>query len=246
MNLLRIVIFTFIYFYSGLIAAQTPAFLEEEGLVVIEIESIAAVPTGWSEETEFEGFTGSSYFRYAANNQFNNPGVDLIEYSVFIQNPGRYKFQWRSLIAEGTSTTDANDSWLKIRADAYYGLQGSNSIVCPRGYDPELNACPVEMDDDGNVTPAGSGSDGWFKIYRSGPGDWVWSTNTSDSDGHRIYAQFNNPGLYVIQISGRSRDHAIDRMVLFSDDFMGDPLNIELTESPLVDADLIFVNGFEL
>ncbi len=232
MSLIKIIFLVLMYFYSSLIWAQTSAFMEEDGLLVIEIESIAPVPPGWAEEMEFDDFTGSSYFRYAANNQLNNPGVDLLEYPIFIQTPGRYKFQWRNLITEGTSTTDANDSWLRIRADAFYGLQGSNSIVCPRGYDPALNDCPTDLDDDGNVNPEGSGSDGWFKIYRSGPGDWVWSTNTSDNDGHRIYAQFDVPGLYLIQISGRSKDHAIDRMVLFNDDFMGDPLDIQLPESP--------------
>ncbi len=245
MKLIKILILVVFLFYKEAIAAQTLGFLEEDGLLVIEIESIAEVPTGWAEEIDFVGYTGSSYFRYAANNQLNNPGVDLLEYPIFIQTAGRYKFQWRNLIAEGASTTDANDSWLRIRADAFYGLQGNNSIVCPKGYDSDLNDCPIDLDDDGNVTPNGSGSDGWFKVYRSGAGDWVWSTNTSDNDGHRIYVQFDSPGVYLIQVSGRSKDHAIDRMVLFNDDYTGDPLDDQLSESSMIDIDLIFKDGYE-
>ncbi len=245
MSLVKAWIIFITFLYCGFTSAQRSAFLEENGLVVIEIESIAALPIGWAEEVMFNDFTGLSYFRYAADNQYNNPGVDLLEYAVYIQNPGRYRFQWRSLIAEGTSTTDANDSWLKINGDAFYGLQGMNSFVCPVGYIPEFNDCPIELDDDGNTTPEGAGSDGWFKVYRTGSNPWTWSTSTSDFDGHNIYAQFDNPGIYIIQISGRSQNHAIDRMVLFDDDYVGDPLDLELTESPSIIIDLIYKNGFE-
>ena len=231
-------------------AAQTSAFLEADGLLVLEIESVTAVPNGWAEEIVFDDYTGASYFRYAANNQFNNPGNDLLSYPIFIQNPGRYQFQWRNLIAEGSSNTDANDSWLRLSASAYYGQKSRNngdiSIVCPKGYDPEVNACPEELDEDGGgVEPEGSGSNGWFKVYRSGPGDWVWSTRTSDNDAHNIFARFDYPGIYLIEVSGRSKDHAIDRMVLYRDDYAGNPLDVGLVESPWVDVDLIYKDGFD-
>ena len=234
----------FILFTTVILRAQSQAFLEEGGLLVIEIESIEQVPDGWAEETSFSGYTGDFYFRYNDSNHLGTPGIDLLEYPIYIQNPGLYRFRWRSLIAEGTSTTDANDSWLKILADAFYGLQGSSSIVCPKGYDSFFNDCPIGLDGDANVTPAGSGSDGWFKIYRSGRGDWVWSTQTSDSDAHQIYARFDKTGLYTIQVSGRSKNHAIDRMVMYRADYNGDPLDTNLPESLFVEVDLIFANGF--
>ncbi len=246
MKLIFAVFFSLLFkSFSVPVNAEILGFVEQEGLLVIEIESIPMVPNGWAEEVEFSGFTGSSYFRYAANNQLNNPGVDLLNYPVLIQNPGLYRFRWRNLIAEGTSTTDANDSWLKIDASAFYGQQGNDSIVCPKGYDVMQNDCPVELDADMNVVPAGSGSAGWFKVYRSGQGEWVWSTQTSDSDAHQIYARFDQPGIYQIQVSGRSKDHAIDRMVAYRDDFSGDPLAINQTESEWADIDLIYIDSFE-
>ncbi len=234
---------SFFGFYIPASIAQT--FLEEDGLVVIEIESAENAPSNWAEETAFAGFTGEGYFRYDGNNHSNDPGIDVIEYGIFIQNPGLYRFRWRSLIAEGSSTTDSNDSWLKIFGDAFYGLQGTNSIVCPKGYDPSSNDCPVELDDDMNVMPAGSGSDGWFKVYRSGPGDWVWSTQTSDNDAHQIYARFDQSTLYRLQISGRSKNHAIDRLVMYHEDYTGEPLDVNLPESVAIEEQLIFANGFE-
>jgi len=244
-------VFLILFFYFQLVSAQTSAFLEEDGLLVIEIESVAEVAEGWSEETVFEDYTGSSYFRYASNNQLNNPGNGLLEYPIFIQTPGLYQFQWRNLIAEGDSTTDYNDSWLKILASSFYGQRtlagGVISIVCPKGYDPVLNDCPVELDEDleDGVDPEGSGSGGWFKAYRSGEGGWVWSTRTSDSDAHNIYTEFESPGIYMIQVSGRSMSHAIDRMVLYRTDYNGDPLDAEIPESQYVNVDLIFMDGFE-
>ncbi len=227
------------------VAAQDLAFAEQDGLVVVEAESAFEVPMGWAVETTLTGFTGASYLRYAANDQFNNPGVDEMVYPVQITNPGLYRFQWRNRITAGSSTTDANDSWLKIDASAFYGLRGNDSIVCPKGFNSAQNDCPSNLDGDGNTTPNGSGSDGWFKVYRSGAGDWIWSTNTSDNDAHRIFARFDEPGVYEVRVSGRSENHAVDRWVLYRDDFADDPLDPDLPESPLELIDALVSDGFE-
>ncbi len=62
----------------------------------------------------------------------------------------------------------------------------------------------------------GATSGGWFKAYTNTI-DWSWSTKTSDNDAHEIYAVFNNPGVYTIQISGTTKGHTIDRMVLYKE-----------------------------
>jgi len=241
---------TLIFLFISSLLAFTSAFsqvayLEEDGLLIIELESVSGIPNGWSEEDTFDDISGVSYHRYAGSNQFNNPGVDQIEILVFIQNPGTYRFRWRNLIAKGSSNTDANDSWLRIIADAFYGLQGTDSIVCPKGYNPEFNDCPTDLDADGDVIPEGSGSEGWFKVYRSGAGLWKWSTRTSDNDAHDIYARFDATGLYMIQISGRSQNHAIDRLVMNEVNYAGDPLDLGLPEANMIDAEIIFTDGFE-
>ncbi len=184
------------------------AFVEENGLVVIEMES-GNFPSGWASETVFSNFTGSSYLRYDGNNHFNNPGVDVITYKVNITKTGTYRFQWRSAFGAGNNGTEHNDSWLKIESDSFYGKQGSG-IVCPKGYNSSENSCV-------GSAPEGGGGGGWFKVYRSGGsvGSWSWTANTSDNDAHQIYADFSAPGTYTISVSGRSAEHAVDRMVLY-------------------------------
>ena len=138
-----------------------------------------------------------------------DPGVDVIEYPIIINNPGTYRLQWRSIVGNGSNTTEHNDSWLKINADAFFA-EKNGAILCPKGFDPASNDC-------NGGQPNGSGSAGWFKVYRSGgtASNWSWSTNTSDNDAHQIFARFDQAGQYSIQVSGRSTDHVIDRLVMF-------------------------------
>jgi len=186
------------------------AFAEQDNLLVIEMESADSLPGNWPVESSgFSGSTGSGYLRYDGSNHFNNPGIDTVEYPIRIENPGTYRFQWRSIVGQGTNTTEHNDSWLKIEADAFFAEKGG-STLCPKGFNSAENDCS-------GGSPNGSGADGWFKVYRSGgPADaWSWSTNTSDNDGHSIFARFDSPGLYSILIAGRSAEHVIDRMVMY-------------------------------
>ena len=141
-----------------------------------------------------------------------------------ITTPGVYRFQWRNQVGNGTVTTEHNDTWLKIEADAFYGQQGGGSIVCPKGLNPAENECLGDA-------PEGAGSGGWFKVYSSGANNWSWSSNTSDNDAHQIYARFDAPGVYNILVSARSSSHAIDRMVLSHSSYSGNPQSLNLPES---------------
>ena len=53
-----------------------------------------------------------------------------------------------------------------------------------------------------------------FKVYCSGATTWNWTTNTSDSDAHPVYAEFKSPGTYTLELSARSEMHLIDRIVI--------------------------------
>gem|GEM_PF-2050497 len=184
------------------------SFIAEDGLIVVEMESLD-LPQGWAARSDDNSAIGS-YVEWTDSNSLQTPGNGTISLNVVISDPGTYRFIWRNSIRNGSSTTDANDSFLKILADSFYGFRPSDqSIVCPREQ-PASNACI-------GGPPEGASADGWFKVYRSGgtPPDWRWSASTSDSDAHGVYADFNSVGEYEIQISGRSRFHAIDRFVLF-------------------------------
>lgn len=175
---------------------------ERNGLVVMEIESTPPA-AGWANKASLNGFTGTSYYEWTGPKSNHDPGNGLLQYSIYINTPGTYRFQWHSYIAVGNNTTESNDSWLRFpNADDFYGRK-NNSIVYPGGTGK-------------SPTPNGSSKEGWFKVYRNTPlGEWTWTSNTSDNDAHRIFVEFDSAGVYTLQVSGRSIGHAIDRMVLY-------------------------------
>lgn len=188
-------------------------FLEVDGRVVIEAEQME-LPEGWTFKTDANGFTGDGYISWEGGDQFSAPNGGEITVGIEIQSPGTYKFQWHSKVGLGSDTTESNDTWLRFAdADAFYGEKENGSKVYPRG----SGQTPV---------PNGAGSDGYFKVYSSGGNtNWTWSTYTSDNDGHSIYARFDEPGLYFMEIAGRSEHHFIDRIVLSRTDRNGEDLS---------------------
>ncbi|GAB4118708.1 MAG: hypothetical protein Tsb0027_12300 [Wenzhouxiangellaceae bacterium] len=221
---------------SGTIASEGTgsAFAEQGGIVVIEMESADARPANWvlgPDESPTSpnidnpgGASGGQFLVWESSQFLSAPGNGLMTYPIEISNPGTYRFQWRSQVGNGTSSTEHNDTWLKIEADAFFGEKAGGVIVCPKGLDLTLNDCV------GNE-PEGAGADGWLKVYSSGSTNWTWSSNTSDNDPHQIFARFDAPGTYNILVSARSSSHVIDRMVLSRDDFAGNPQDLSLPES---------------
>ncbi len=216
------------------------AFIEENGLVVIEMESAPSLIGSWeTEETYSTTFspnvtspgtaTGGDFIIWQGPQSFSTPGNGLISYPIEITTTGTYRFQWRNQVGNGTSNTEHNDTWLKIEADSFYGQKGSGAIVCPKGLDGSSNNCT------GNL-PEGAGSNGWFKVYANAT-SWSWATNTSDNDPHQIFATFDAPGTYNILVSARSSSHVIDRMVLSHvTEFTGNPQSTALQESQRVEG----------
>ena len=188
---------------------------EDNGIVVIEAENLSLV-NGWQVQTSKSDYSGDGYLNWQGGNYFSQPGNGVITQKIKINQPGTYRFQWRNRVGYGSQSSEHNDSWLRFPdASDFYGKKGS-SIVYPKGSGKSPN-------------PNGSGSDGWFKIYLSGNLDWTWSTKTSDNDSHNIYVEFDSPGIYTMEISGRSNDHLIDRIVLFNESLNGTDLSLSET-----------------
>jgi len=218
-------------------------FDEIDGRVIIEAESIGSLPAAWRDQSATTApdiidpgaATGSGFIVWDGNQSLNNPGNGLLVYPIRINSPGEYRFCWRSQVGNGTSPTDHNDSWLKIDADAFFGRKGNGNVVCPKGFDPLENECK-------GGEPNGSGSGGWFKVYSSGTTEWTFSTRTSDNDAHNIFARFDAPGLYAIQVSARSSFHLLDRFTL--SDSLSCEQDLGLPESPFIDPRVIFADRF--
>ena len=58
------------------------------------------------------------------------------------------------------------------------------------------------------------GLNGWTKVYQGHLNEWSWDALTVDFVGEKI-RQFFNAGEHVMEISGRSFGHAIDRIALY-------------------------------
>lgn len=174
---------------------------DKNGLVVIEAENLSGDFSNWKKETTFTPYTGSSYIRWNGADNFSTPGNGKIYTKIKITKTGTYKILWRNKVGEGTSSTDCNDSWLRIPDANFYAKKGT-TIYYPKGTGKTPN-------------PKGASADGWFKVYSSGTIDWTWSTRTSDNEGAEIYVDFDKVGEYTLEISGRSKNHCIDRIVLF-------------------------------
>lgn len=176
---------------------------EKDGIVTVEFESINEL-SGWETNDSLQNATGSKYLVWKGSQYLSSPGNGLLTYKIKINNPGTYRFIWRSQIAKGTQGSEHNDSWLRFAdADAFYGKK-NESIIYPR----DTGLTP---------NPNGASKDGWFKIYLSGAGEWKWQSRTSDNDAHDIYVEFDAAGIYTMEVSARSSHHALDRFTLFNE-----------------------------
>ena len=209
-------------------------FEERNGLVVVEVESVNAVP-GWTERSTVPGFTGDSYYEWTGGNHFNNPGNGVLEYKIMINAPGTYRFLWHNKIMSGDDPTRSNDSWLRIPdADDFFAKDG-NSIKYPQG----------GMFVQSNTIVEGASGDGWMKVYSHGTTSWTWSSSTSDHDRHDIYATFDSAGVYTVQISGRESNHAIDRFVLFKESMHSVSQATDLSNEETLYTGDISINNFD-
>lgn len=96
-------------------AAEGDVFIEKEGVVVMEVESMPA-QGGWTESTEIDGYRGDSYYVWTGPDHFkkDSAGNGAIKYTFRITTPGNYQMRWRNRITIGESNTEHNDSWVRL------------------------------------------------------------------------------------------------------------------------------------
>ncbi len=183
-----------------------PQFEEQNGLVVMEIESVTPETSAEGAWVEKPGNgSSSSYYEWDGNDLFGQPNEGTMTFKMQINTPGKYRFLWRSQNIPAIAT-EHNDAWARfpnVPAGNWYGEKGT-SIVYPRGSGLTPN-------------PEGASANNWLKVYLSRPDGWHWRAATNDNDGHDVFVEFDDPGLYILEISGRSDGFALDRVVLFND-----------------------------
>lgn len=99
-------------FESGQIFNQAPVFHEKGGFLAVEIESVPTL-NDWVAETEDDGFTGSTYYRWNGPNFFNTPGVAPLVYNIEIETPGTYTFVIHNKHDDPESDKE-NDVWVQM------------------------------------------------------------------------------------------------------------------------------------
>lgn len=166
------------------------AYIESGGLVIMEAETEDATSsTNWYYRQDVSGFTNEGYYEW----KFGDPslsitgaGSGIITYEVDITTTGRYRFVIRSAAPDNN---DHNDVWARFPDNGAVKVQGASE---------------------------GSLGTGWFKVYQNVSGNtWTYQTKTVDFDAHQIYSDFDTPGTYRIQLSGRSTLFKVDRLTLY-------------------------------
>ncbi|MBX2881642.1 MAG: hypothetical protein KTR32_16975 [Granulosicoccus sp.] len=140
-------------------AAQNP-FIENEGRLIIEAESVAASGQ-WSTESSIADHMGDGYHVWTGANHFGSPSNNTdnhITYPFHIDQAGNYQLRWRSRITVGDQATEHNDSWVQFPT-------GQNIV----GEQP-LN--------------------GWTKAYMGHIDTWTWDAYTVDGVAATIRQYF--------------------------------------------------------
>ena len=178
-------------------------------------------------------FSGDGFLYYAGSNFFRDGGNNVIEYNIEIKDPGTYRFIYASAIGifatDANPATEHNDAWVKFPdADAFFGYRNDvNTITIPNNEgvnqtNPDPNDPILESAYPGATYKVAVNStrrdNGYFKVYMNQLDDWWYEGANSDEDAHRVYARFDKPGTYTMQISGRSNGFAIDRAVLYKEE----------------------------
>ncbi len=173
----------------------------------MEIES-APLAGDWSLQTELGDYTGSGYYEWKHGNAANiidGAGGGILSYPIQITKTGVYRFLYRTAAPH---STEHNDAWIRFPDN------------------------PVEARTDaGDVRNLGQNT--WFKVYQGkGQDSWNYAAHTEDGP-HQVYAIINSPGVYRLEVSGRSTLFKMDRLSLYHFETVsyGQATNISTSES---------------
>ncbi|MFK7843987.1 MAG: T9SS type A sorting domain-containing protein [Rhodothermales bacterium] len=178
---------------DGLMEAQRSCDIFEEsgGLIVMETESDN--PAGsWTLQNNISGALGTGYYEWKSGNSsggIDGSGQGILSYSVEINQTGTYRFLFRTAAPH---TTEHNDAWIRFP-------------------DNDLEAKKANGNSNADLT-----RNVWFKVYQNKGGDaWNFDAHTVDNNAHQIFAIIDTPGVYRVEMSGRSTMFKVDRFVLF-------------------------------
>ncbi len=155
------------------------------GVVTLEAESLA-VNGAWR-TAQAPQASGGRYIVWEGLSESanNNSPADVITHKVRIDRPGSYRFSWAMRQPDNVESDKANDSWLNFPDASRFGPTGGGDY-------PEF-----------------------VKVYGNSKGSFAYSATADVNHSKSTMAiEYDRPGIYTMQIAGRSHGHQIDRIVL--------------------------------
>ena len=139
-------------------------FVEQNGLVVVEVESEAPL-SPWMSETALNGFTGSAYYRMDGNTVQGGSPNGRLSYFIRIENPGTYHLRIHSNKTDPDSTW-ANDCYTRLVGHADY--QGEDTKTYMSGASNQWSWNTMHEWDGQHLQPDYSLSAGVHELQISG------------------------------------------------------------------------------
>ncbi|MFT5292088.1 MAG: hypothetical protein ACI82F_004173 [Planctomycetota bacterium] len=102
-------------------------FQEQNGLVVMQVESVAVVPS-WVLETNVSGYTGSGYYRWSGPDMYNTPGSGFTRYKFNITTPGTYMLSIHNYHDDPEPDKD-NDCWVNTDGGNFKKVYSNNGTA---------------------------------------------------------------------------------------------------------------------
>ena len=197
-----------VYTSDGGVACN--AFIEQNGLVVVEVESSyssnplwyvgndsvngQAVPTPSGTYHMWDAFCGTAPNFSGCHGILAADSLNSLTYQVFFNTPGRYRFMmrsWQPSLYGANDKSENNDFWFNIVDTDGVLIKQNDTVEVP-------------------ITP-----DTYFKVYQNQVGNWTWRTTSVDNNPHFVYVDIDSAGTYTFKVAARSKMFAMDRFVLF-------------------------------
>ncbi|VGO16669.1 hypothetical protein PDESU_05260 [Pontiella desulfatans] len=180
-------------------------YLEEGGLVIMEMENTESPLDLWEEKTALSGYSGTGYLKFDGNTYESGPATSPLEYQFKINQGGLYYLHLHCAKETHDGRTDvANDCYVRVEGD----------------YD----AGPAPWDSHGdNASLSLLQSD--TKYFGGAADAWKWENGKDSSGGNgnldpggdsnkrvAVY-DFKAGETYTLVVSGRSRYFRINRIM---------------------------------
>jgi len=175
-------------------AGSDPVFVEDNGLIVVEAESILLTSGDdsllWQRETDLDGFYGDSFVRFTGNSPSNGKPDGRRSLYFLISHPGQYQLAIRSWKNNTQHDDYSNDCYSRlIGAEGFRGIWTKTY----NGFKPNVWTWSTTH------YPAKR-----FDMEPMAP----------------VYNLTQAPAVYELQLAGRSQHYRMDRIVLFHEDLV--------------------------